>query len=73
MMERAFGWIFTALGVGALVGAIGFGAYWHWPTVAMCGLMAWCCFYTAHKEGTKKAQRRIEETADRIGGHSNNL
>lgn len=55
MMERAFGWIFTALGVGALVGAIGFGAYRHWLTVAMCGLMAWCCFYEARKEGAKKA------------------
>ena len=54
MMERVFGWIFTVLGVGALVGIIGWGAYWHWLTVAMCGLMA-CCFYTAHEESTKKA------------------
>ena len=50
MMERVFGWIFTVLGVGALVGIIGWGAYWHWLTVAMCGLMAWMLAAEAKRE-----------------------
>ena len=53
--DLIFGWIFTVLGVCALVGVVGYGAYWHWLTVAMCGLMAWCCFLEAHEEGAKKA------------------
>lgn len=55
IMERVFGWVFSALGVGALVGVVGYGAYWHWFTVGVCVVMAWSCFYEARKEGTKKA------------------
>ena len=49
MIEKAFGWVFTVLGVMGLVGVV-MGATWHWLTVGMCALMAWCCFATARKE-----------------------
>ena len=55
MMERVFGWIFAAMGVGALVGVVGYGAYWHWFTVGVCVVMVWSCFHEARKEGAKKA------------------
>ena len=53
MIERAMGWVFVALGVMALVG-VAMGATWHWLTVGMCALMAWCCSRTAREEGAKK-------------------
>lgn len=54
MMERVFGWIFTALGMTGIV-AVAVGAYWHWFTVVVSVVMAWCCFHEARKEPTKKA------------------
>lgn len=54
-IDKIFGWVFTTLGVGALVGVVGYGAYWHWFTVGVCALMAWGCFREAHEEATKKA------------------
>lgn len=57
MMERVFGWIFTALGVTGIM-AVAVGAYWHWFTVGMCALMAWCCFHEAREEDTKNPKRR---------------
>ena len=54
MMDRIFGWIFTAFGVGALVGAVGYGAWWHLFTVAVCVVMAWMLFREAKEERAKK-------------------
>lgn len=50
MMDRIFGWIFTAFGVGALVGVVVCGAWWHLFTVAVCGVMAWMLFREAKEE-----------------------
>lgn len=55
MIERVFGWVFATLGVGALVGVVGYGAYWHWFTVGACTLLAWMCFAEARVEAKKKA------------------
>ena len=54
MMERVFGWIWVALGVTGIV-AVAVGAYWHWFTVCVCAVMAWCCFHEAREEATTKA------------------
>ena len=53
--DLIFGWIFTVLGMCALVGVVFYGASWHWFTVGVCALMAWGCFHEAHEEATKKA------------------
>lgn len=53
--DLIFGWIFTVLGVCALVGVVGYGAYWYWFTVGACTLLAWLCFAEAREEARKKA------------------
>lgn len=53
--DLIFGWIFTVLGVCALVGVVFYGASWHWFTVGACTLLAWLCFAEAREEARKKA------------------
>ena len=49
-MDRIFGWIFTAFGVGALAGVVFCGAWWHLLTAAACGVLAWMLFRDAKEE-----------------------
>lgn len=53
MIERVFGWIFVAVGLMGLVGVVGCGAWWHWFTVVMCAVIAWCCFNDTEKAGRR--------------------
>lgn len=55
LWDLIFGWIFTVLGVCALVGVVFYGASWHWFTVGACTLLAWLCFAEAREEARKKA------------------
>lgn len=42
--DMVFGWIFVALGVTALVGAVAYGAWHQLLTVSACSALAWAVF-----------------------------
>ena len=66
LWDLIFGWIFTVLGMCALVGVVFYGASWHWFTVGACTLLAWLCFVDAGK----RTERRHKEG---IGGGESSL
>lgn len=53
--------IFGLLGITALIGAIFFGAWWHFVTFVMCALMAYV-LYTDDEYGTESVSAFFKRT-----------